>query len=138
MSKDVESTTQSLLVQLRILEAYYEDLVTRESLLSQALLENKAALTAVSSLPENHEMEIVVHIGGGLHIPVIFKPEKKLVVRLGAGIAIEKSKEDTVNFLSKRIEEIEKALQEVIAQRNETLKRISVIRDELNKLIKQK
>jgi prefoldin alpha subunit len=127
-----------LLLQLRILEAYYNDLATRESILSRALLENRAALLAVTSLPTDRESEMIAPIGGGIHMPVTYKPDKKIIVAVGAGVAVEKSKDETANFLDERIKELERALEQVVKQREETVRRINMIKNQLGQLSQQK
>jgi len=126
-----------MVIQLRLLESYYNDLATRETILSQALAENRAALSAISVLSEKEESEVAIPIGGGLFLPTNYKPEKKLLVRIGANIVMEKGKEEAAAFLSKRIEEIEKVLKEIAAQKEETARRMEILRAELEKISKQ-
>lgn len=126
-----------MVLQLRLLESYYNDLTARESILSQALLESKAALSAVSVLSDKKESEVIVPIGAGLFLPATYNPEKKLLVRLGANVILEKNKDEASSFLSKRIEEIERALKEIVAQKEETAKRIEMLRSELEKTSKR-
>ncbi len=126
-----------MILQLRLLESYYNDLTARESILSQALLESKAALSAVSVLSDGEESEIVVPIGAGVFLPVTYSPEKKLLVRLGANVILEKGRDEASSFLNRRIEEIERALREVVAQKEETARRIEMLRSELEKATKR-
>lgn len=126
-----------MVLQLRLLESYYNDLTARESILSQALSESRAALSAISALPKERESEVVVPIGGGLFLPATYEPGKKLFVRLGANVILEKDKEEASSFLNKRIEEIEKALRDIITQKEETVRRIEMLRSELEKISKQ-
>ena len=126
-----------MVVQLKLLESYYNDLATRETILSQALAENRAALLAISALSEEGESEVAIPIGGGLYLPVNYNPEKKLLVRIGANVVMEKGREEATSFLNRRIEEIEKVLKEIVAQKIETARRMEILRTELEKVSKQ-
>ena len=126
-----------MVLQLRLLETYYNDLTARESILSQALLESKAALSAVSVLSDEGKSEVVVPIGAGLFLPATYDPKKKLLVRLGANVILEKDIEEASSFLNRRMEEIERVLREVMTQKEETARRIEMLRSELEKASKR-
>lgn len=137
LSKETQDVIQSLVLQLKLLESHYNDLVARESILSHILVESRAALSAVSALSEKEEAEIIVPIGGGLLLPVTYKPEKKVFVKLGAGVVIEKDREQVSSFLNKRIEEIEKALNGIIAQKGEIVEKMESLRSELERVSRE-
>lgn len=71
-------------------------------------------------------------------MPVTYKPDKKIIVAVGAGVAVEKSKDETAGFLNERIKELEKAVGQVAKQREETARRINLIRNQLSRLSRQK
>lgn len=92
----------------------------------------------MTSLPTDRESEMIAPIGGGIHMPVTYKPDKKIIVAVGAGVAVEKSKDETANFLDERIKELERALEQVVKQREETVRRINMIKNQLGQLSQQK
>lgn len=123
-----EEKLQAAIAELRILEAYYNEVAARESLLGKAMLENRAAIESVKGLPEDSESELLVPIGGGLFIHSKAQPIEKLVVSLGADVAIEKTREEALAFLEQRLSEFEKAAAALVGQRNELARKIGEAR----------
>jgi len=46
-------------------------------------------------------------------------PNEKLIVNVGAGVAVEKDKDSAINFLESRLKEMEVALQETAGQKQQ-------------------
>ncbi|MGB9660328.1 MAG: prefoldin subunit alpha [Nitrososphaerales archaeon] len=115
---------QSLAMELRMLEGYFGEINTRESLLARAIVESRAALEAIRSFPSNEISDVLVPIGGGVFIEVSAKPPEKLLVSIGADVMIEKTKDGAVSFLEERIKELENAISNLEGQKAELAKRI--------------
>ena len=60
--------------------------------------------------------------------------EDKIVLNVGAGIAIEKDKDSAINFLESRIKEIEVAMQESMAQKQNIAAQLEQGKAEMNRL----
>ena len=68
---------------------------------------------------EKIETSLLVPIGGGSYIKAKIESTEKIVVGIGAGVAVEKTFNEAKEILSKRIEELEKLygrLQQQLAQ----------------------
>ncbi|MEM2873214.1 MAG: prefoldin subunit alpha [Nitrososphaerales archaeon] len=115
---------QSLAMELRMLEGYFGEINTRESLLARAIVESRAALEAIRSFPSNETSDVLVPIGGGVFIEVSAKPPDKLLVSIGADVMIEETKDGAVSFLEERIKELENAISNLEGQKAELAKRI--------------
>jgi prefoldin alpha subunit len=111
-------------MELRMLEGYFGEINTRESLLARAIVESRAALEAIRSFPSNETSDVLVPIGGGVFIEVSAKPPDKLLVSIGADVMIEKTKDGAVSFLEERIKELENAISNLEGQKAELAKRI--------------
>jgi len=63
-------------------------------------------------------------------------PIKKLLVNLGAGVAVEKSREDALNYVESRIKEYEVAARQLEAQRQELAMRMDQLQSQINQMIR--
>jgi prefoldin alpha subunit len=119
-------------VQLKLLEDYYQDLSGRESILVRLYQEEKASLASVTTLKDLKSADLLIPIGGGTNLPVSFVGGGKFVVEVGAGVALEKSPDDAISFLTARIKEIEDTLGKVSSQKREVLDRIQAYQQQLD------
>jgi prefoldin alpha subunit len=126
-----ETKAQSLVLQARILEEYFTDLLTRENILTRLLIENKNSLTALESLDEVHDAELAVPIGGGVNLPVTLKASQKILINVSKDVAIEKTKAEAINYVNERTKEIEAAISNVLQQKEETSAKLQSIRKQL-------
>ena len=74
-------------------------------------------------------------IGIGVYVKTTVPPIKKLLVNLDAGVAIEKSREDALNYVEARIKEYELASKQLEAQRQEIAMRINQLQSQINQMI---
>jgi len=131
MTGSDETKAQSLVLQARILEEYFADLLTRENILTRLLMENKNSLIALENLDEVHDAELAVPIGGGVNLPVTLKASQKILVNVSKDVAIEKTKAEAISYVNERTKEIEAALSSVLQQKEETNAKLENIRRQL-------
>ncbi len=130
----VEEKIQRMLLELRALETYYNELTTRETLVARAILDSRATLNALKSIPEGSDSEILLPLGAGVLMRVKSPKADTLLINLGAGVVIEKNKEYVLNYLTTRISELENALSNISAQKTELENKINSHRAEVNNL----
>ncbi len=111
-------------IQLKLLEDYYEDLSSRESILLRLYREDKASVGSLTALKDAKSADLLVPIGGGAHLPVSFAGGGKVVVEVGAGVALEKSPEDAIAYLTARVKDIEDTLGKLNSQKKEVADRL--------------
>jgi len=128
---------QSLAIELRMLEGYFNEINTRESLLARAVMESRAALEAIRSFPSNEVSDFLVPIGGGVFIEASAKPPDKLIVNIGANIMVEKTRDGTINSLEERTKEIESAISNLEVQKAELAKRIDANRTAISSILEK-
>jgi len=128
-----EDRLSSLVVGLKQLEAYYNELASRESLVSGALLESRMALEALNSVKGDEE--VLVPIGGGCFIRSKVIGVDRLPVRVGADVYIEKSKEDAISFLEERVKGLTEMLGSIRRELAEVSARIRATRGEVNRIL---
>lgn len=137
MSKQTteEETINSLVVEIRVLESTYNELSARQNLLERALMENRAALDAISGLGEKPPQEVLMQIGGGAMLRSPPPSADRVLISIGANVVIEKPKAEAVALLEGRSREVEKSLMSVANQRNELAQRLDSDRQALNSYV---
>jgi len=133
----MESKINELANLIGLLENYYESIMSRIYLISQALEDSTAALNAINALPNTGASEIVLPVGGDVYVQVNYTPESKIMVKVGDGVVVIRSKDSTLTFLNSRIEELNKALSAAQGDKNEVENRLKQARLELNDLMKR-
>jgi prefoldin alpha subunit len=123
--------------QSRILEAYMNDTITREATVTKLIEEARLASSAVQNITDESEVESLMPVGIGVYMRALVPPVKKLLVNVGAGIIIEKSREDTVNYIESRIKEFEVALNQLSSQKQQIEMRMEQIQKQVNQMLQQ-
>ena len=133
-----EQDLSTLAYTANVFEEYLSNLVARETLLARLLSEHKAALEAIQSMPEDGEAECMLPIGGGVSIPVRVRGGANFLVALGAGVYLKKNKTDTIYYLNKRIEELEKALRVTLEQKRQVEEQLAQVRRKLQQALQSR
>src|SRR5580704_1548273 len=103
--EQAEQQLNQLVSEIRTLEAYYNEIVSRIQAASGGLSDFRAAIQGVDALIQNPKSELLVPIGGGLLLPVNNIEAKSLILSVGAGVAIEKDLNSCKVFLQAREKE---------------------------------
>ena len=120
-----------------MLETYLNDLFAKESNIVNILREANSAIQSIKSINENSESETLVPMGIGTFVKAKILPNQKLVVNLGAGTAVEKDKDSAINYLESRIKEMEVALNETNAKKQEVTANLEQGKHEMNRLVQE-
>jgi prefoldin alpha subunit len=123
--------------QSRILEAYMNDTITREATVTKLIEEARLASSAVQDVMDESEVESLMPVGIGVYMKALVPPVKKLLVNVGAGVVVEKSREDTVNYIESRIKEFEVALRQLSSQKQQIEMRMEQIQKQVNQMLQQ-
>jgi prefoldin alpha subunit len=123
--------------QSRILEAYMNDTITRQATVTKLIEEARLASSAVQNITDESEVESLMPVGIGVYMRALVPPVKKLLVNVGAGVIIEKSREDTVNYIESRIKEFEVALNQLSGQKQQIEMRMEQIQKQVNQMLQQ-
>ena len=67
----------------------------------------------------------------------LIPPVDKLLVNVGAGVTVEKSRQDAVNYIESRIKEFEVASRQLAEQKNQIELRMTQIQEQLNQMLQQ-
>ncbi len=130
-----QEQAQQLLQQMQMLETYLGDLSQREGTLLNILREATAAIESIKSLKQKPTFETLVPIGMGTYVQTKISSDDKIVLNIGAGVSMEKDPDTAINYLEARIKEIEVALQETAAKKQEASTRLEQGKEQMNQLM---
>ena len=130
-----EEQAQQLLYQMQMLENYLGDLSNREHTLVNILREGSAAIESIKSITQESNDETLVPMGIGTFAKAKIDSKEKIVVNLGAGIAMEKDRDSALNYLESKIKEMEVALRETSAKKQEIMASLEQGKQEMNRLV---
>ncbi|AMQ17679.1 prefoldin subunit alpha [Thermococcus peptonophilus] len=122
MAEDTKKL-EELAYQYQLLQAQAQLLAQNLELLTLGKNEFQAVKETLEGLKkEEGAVEILVPIGAGSFLKGKILDAKNAIVSVGAGYAVEKSLDDSIAYLEKRIKEYEEA----IAKTQEALKKLEV------------
>jgi prefoldin alpha subunit len=130
-----EEQAEQLMQQMQMLETYFSDLSQRESTFVNILREATASIESIQSLNKNPESETLVPIGMGTYVPTKISSTSKIVMNIGAGVAVEKDFPSAINYLEARIKEIEVALQDTSAKKQDAASRLEQGKAQMNQMM---
>ena len=130
-----EEQAQQLMQQMQMLETYFSELSQREVTFLSVLRETTAAIESIKSLSEKPESETLIPIGIGTYIPTKISSNSKIVLSIGAGVAVEKDFPSAINYLEAHIKEIEVALQDNAAKKQDAAAQLEQGREQINQLM---
>lgn len=133
----LEQKINEMMQQARVLEAHLNEIISREAAVSRLLEEAKLASSAVQEIQTEKEVESYVPVGVGVHMKVSVPPVKKLLINIGAGVAVEKSREDTINYIESRLKEFEIALKQLMGQKQQVSLRMEQIQVQVNEMVQR-
>ena len=136
-SSAIEQRINEMVQQSRILEAYMNDIVTKEATALRLIEEARLAASALHNLAAGDHAESLVPVGIGIYMKALIPPVDKLLVNVGAGVTVEKSRQDAVNYIESRIKEFEVASRQLAEQKQQVDLRMTQIQEQLNQMLQQ-
>lgn len=130
-----EEQAQQLMYQMQMLENYFGELTQKEESLIRIIGEASSAIESIKSISEKPESSTLVPIGMGSFVKAKISSDDKFILNLGAGVAIEKDKNSTINFIEARIKEMEVTLRDTTAQKQHVITNLEKGKQEMNRLI---
>jgi prefoldin alpha subunit len=133
----IEQTVNDLMQESKLLEAYYNDIISKESVLHRLFEESHNSLEALSGLSSESDTLSLVPVGIGVFVKSSIYPLGRVLVNIGAGVVVEKKKEDAINFIEQRIKEFELATKQLAAQKQQISQRMMDIQNTVNSYMNQ-
>lgn len=133
----LEQKINEMMQQARVLEVHLNDIIAREGAVSRLLQEARLASSAVQEVQSETEVDSYVPVGVGVHMKVSIPPVKKLLINIGAGVAVEKSRGDTINYIESRLKEFEIALKQLMGQKQQVSLQMEQIQLQVNEMVQR-
>ena len=132
-----EEQAQQLLQQMQMLENMFAELSQKENSIVNIIRDANSAVKSIQGIKENPDSESLVPVGMGTFIKTKTIQNEKVVVNVGAGVAIEKDHDSALNFLESKIKELEVALQETNSQRQQIATNIEQGKQQMQQIMQQ-
>jgi prefoldin alpha subunit len=120
----------------RVLEAYMNDVMSRQAAVGRMLDDARIASATIQGLNAEAESEALVPVGVGIYIKTNVPAPKKLLVSLGSGVTVEKSRDDALNYVEARIKEYEVAMRQLDIQRQQIAMQLEQVQQQVNLMIR--
>ena len=130
-----EEQTQQLLYQMQMLEGYFSELTQKEESIISVIREASSAVVSLKAIDSKTDSETLVPMGLGTFVKTKLIPNQKLILNIGAGIAIEKDQNYAINFLESRLKEFQVALQDISGQKQQVSASLEQGKQQMNQLL---
>ena len=132
-----EDLVRQLATEIRILEGSIGALQSRLDIVRAAISEVTLAFNTLDGLKNMQDGDsTLVPVGAGSYVRMTIADSKKLVMGIGASVAMEKDVESSVGELKGRLEELDKARTSIQQQLDQTVARYQQDRDALEELLR--
>jgi len=134
-----EDIVRQLATEIRILEGSVNALQSRLEIVRAAISEVTVAHDTIDGLKQLRDGDaVLVPVGAGSYIRMSIADSKNLVMGIGAGAAMEKNVESSVEDLKNRLQDLEKARTAIQQQLEQTLGRYQQDRDALEEILQKR
>jgi len=134
-----DDIVRQLATEIRILEGSVNALQSRLEIVRAAISEVTVAHDTIAGLKLLQGGDsVLVPVGAGSYIRMSIADSKNLVMGIGAGAAMEKNVESSVEDLKSRLQDLEKARTSIQQQLEQTLVRYQQDRDALEEILQKR
>jgi len=131
-----EEEFRKLNVELRLLEQTAEALQSRANMINSALADLAYAQMTLEGLErEDEKSELLVPIGGTSYVRAKLDNPDRVIVGMGAGVSVEKTRQEAKEIIKKRQQDLDKARTSVQQQFAQVAERISQDRERIEALV---
>jgi prefoldin alpha subunit len=133
----IEQRLNELAQHSKTLELYLNEIIGREVTVTKLIEEARLASYALQNIPSDKENETLMPIGIGVFINTIVPSLDTLLVNVGAGVTVEKTREDTLNYIESKIKEFEIAFNQLTNQKKQLTSQLEQIQIQANSMLQQ-
>lgn len=136
MASKSEEEFRRLNMELRLLEQTAEALQSRMNMVNSAVADLTYAQMTLDGLEkENEKSELLVPIGGTSYIRAKLDNPDKIIVGMGAGVSVEKTRQEAKEIIKKRQQDLDKAKTSVQQQFAQVAEKINQDRERIEALV---
>ena len=129
-----EKELQEKIELYRLLEARVNGMMKQRELVMNKMLEIKTTMGSLSEM-EKSQGEILFPIGSEAWSSTKVLDKDRIIVEIGAGVAVEKSFAQAKDVLDKRIAELETAVEEINRELSLNAEKLEKLGPEINDMI---
>lgn len=132
MSAQSQRTREQLTAEYSMLAQLAEEMQKEITLVQNLIAEIDTASGTLKHIGElEEEKEVLIPIASGIYARVTMKKQEKFLVSIGSNVLVEKTLEQTLDFLKNQREELQKHLSRRLEELNRIVARIEEIRKTL-------
>ena len=136
MASKSEEEFRRLNMELRLLEQTAEALQSRMNMINSAVADLTYAQMTLDGLEkENEKSELLVPIGGTSYIRAKLDNPDKIIVGMGAGVSVEKTRQEAKEIIKNRQQDLDKAKTSVQQQFAQVAEKINQDRERIEALV---
>ena len=136
MAGKSEEELRRISVELRFLEQTADALQSRLGMINALTTDLTYANTVLEGLDKEREnAELLVPIGGSSYIRARLDNPDRIIVGMGAGVSIEKTRQEAREIIKKRLDDLEKTKMSMQQQFVQVADKINEDRDKLEALV---
>jgi prefoldin alpha subunit len=131
-----EEELRKLTVEMRLLEQTAEALQSRSNMINAVTTDLSYARMTLEALEkESERSELLVPIGGTSYVRARLENPDKLIVGMGAGVSVEKTRDEAKEIIKKRLEDLEKTRTSIQQQFAQVAEQINLDRERADALV---
>ena len=136
MASKSEEELRRLTVEMRLLEQTAEALQSRANMINAVTTDLSYARMTLEGLEkESEKSELLVPIGGTSYVRARLENPDKIIVGMGAGVSVEKTREEAKGIIKKRLEDLEKTRASIQQQFAQVAEKINLDREKADALV---
>jgi len=130
-----EEQAQEFLYRMQMLESIAASLDQKEGAIVNFLREAMASIESIRNISGGQEIESLIPLGLGAYAKANIQSNSKVIMDIGAGIAIERDHASAMNYLESRIKELQVALNETSVQKQQAMMQLENLKEQMNQLM---
>jgi prefoldin alpha subunit len=136
LASNSEEELRRLTVEIRLLEQTAEALQSRANMINAVTTDLSYARMTLDGLEkESEKSELLVPIGGTSYVRARLENPDKIIVGMGAGVSVEKTREEAKEIIKKRLEDLEKTRASIQQQFAQVAEKINLDREKADALV---
>jgi prefoldin alpha subunit len=132
-----EKELQEKILAHRLIEARIEGLLKQRENLMRGLMEIEETIDGINELEKKGE-DVLFSLGSQTYIPSKIVEKDKIIVEIGANIALEKNLKDGKQILEKRMEKIESSLASIESAINQLSSGLKDLGEEIREMVNKR
>ena len=131
----MEENLQKKILLYQVLQSRLETLGKQREIVFSKIWEIENTIKAIEEVEKSGN--ILFPLGSEAFVEGEAKDKQNFILKIGANVALKKSKEESINFLKEKKEKLEKSLLQIESEMNNILNKLSELAPEIQKLLKK-